>query len=111
MRWLFEDLDTTPGQERSIRETFDSLREHARETKAEWKKSVDDLAAAITAEELDHEKVGEAWVKQDKALDGIRLAAMEALGKIHETLDPSQRERLAELIRRGGFGRWRSTEL
>jgi Spy/CpxP family protein refolding chaperone len=99
VRWLFEDLDTSPGQEKSIHETIDNLREHARETKAEFRKSVDDIVAALTSEEFDHERVGEAWVKQDKALDSIRMAAIEALGKIHETLDSRQRERLAEIIR------------
>src|SRR5687767_7237922 len=68
MRWLFEELDTSPGQEKSIHETVENLREHARETKAEFKKSVDDIVAALTSEEFDHERVGEAWVKQDKAL-------------------------------------------
>lgn len=101
LRWLFEDLDTTPGQEKSIRETLDSLREHARDSKAELRKSVADLADALAGDELDHEKVGEAWVKQDKALDSIRMAALEAMGRIHDTLDPSQRERLAQLLRRG----------
>lgn len=99
MRWLFEDLETTPGQEKNIEETLDSLREHARDTRAEFKRSVADLADALSSEDFDHEKVGEAWVKQDKALDSIRMAAIEALGKIHETLDSTQRARLAELIR------------
>ena len=111
LRWLFEDLETTPSQERNIKETFADLREKAKDTKAEWKNSVEDLASALTADELDHEKVGEAWVKQDKALDTIRMAAIEALGKIHGTLDATQRERLAEIIRRRASGRWRDTEL
>jgi Spy/CpxP family protein refolding chaperone len=100
MRWLFEDLETTPSQERNIRESLDSLREHARETKEEFKKSVADLAEALSADDFDHEKVGEAWVKQDKALETIRMAAIDALGKIHGTLDDTQRARLADIIRR-----------
>jgi Spy/CpxP family protein refolding chaperone len=99
LRWIFEDLDTSPGQEKNIEETVEGLREKARDTRGEFKKSLDDLVAALTSDEFDHERVGEAWVKQDKALDSIRLAAIEALGKIHETLDPRQRERLAEIIR------------
>jgi hypothetical protein len=100
LRWLFEDLETTPSQERNIKESIDSLREHARETKDALQKSVADLAEALESDDLDHEKIGEAWVKQDRALESIRLAAMEALGKIHGTLDDTQRSRLADLIRR-----------
>jgi len=100
LRWLFEDLETTPSQERNIKESIDSLRDHVRESKDAFKKSVDDLAEALKGDDFDHEKVGEAWVKQDKALETIRLAAIEELGKIHETLDTAQRSRLADLIRR-----------
>ena len=100
LRWVFEDLETTPGQEQNIKESIDSLREHARETKQAFQKSVEDLAAALDSEDFDHEKIGEAWVKQDRALESIRLAAIEALGKIHDTLDATQRSRLADLIRR-----------
>jgi hypothetical protein len=100
MRWLFEDLETTPSQERNISESLEELRDHAREAKQELKRSVEDLADALKAEDFDHEKVGEAWVKQDKALESIRLAAIEAMGKIHDTLDAGQRSRLADLIRR-----------
>jgi hypothetical protein len=108
IRWLFEDLETTPGQERSIHEALGSFREKAREAKATFGESLDHVASAISGDELDHEAVGEAWVRQDAAIDGLRLALVEALGQIHETLDGAQRERLAELIRkvqgRGFFG-------
>ena len=100
LRWLFEDLETTPGQERNIKESIETLREHASETKAAFKNSVEDLAGALESDDFDHEKVGEAWVKQDKALESIRLAAIEAMGKIHDTLDSTQRSRLADLLRR-----------
>lgn len=102
MHWIFEDLDASPRQEESIRDTLRSFRETARDSKQSWRESLEQLARALRSDELDHEAVGEAWVRQDKALDGLRLAAVEALGRIHETLDERQRARLADLIERRG---------
>lgn len=102
MRWVFEDLDTSEGQEQSIRETLRTFRETARASKRSWRESLEQLAQALRSDELDHEAVGEAWVRQDRALDSLRLAAVEALGRIHDTLDERQRARLADLIERRG---------
>ena len=106
MRWLYERLDTTPGQERVMRAAADDFIDHAHSARREVEASRSDVARAIRAESFDAEALGEAFAKHDSALSGLRNAAVEGLGKVHEALDDRQRARLAELVESGIGRRW-----
>jgi hypothetical protein len=106
MRWLFERLDTTPGQERVMRTAVDDFIERARAARREVEDSRRDVARAMRSESFDAEALGEAFAKHDSALGTLRNAGVEGLAKIHEALDEKQRARLAELIESGMGRRW-----
>lgn len=106
LRWLFERLDTTPGQERVIRAAVDDLIDGAHAARRELEASRKDVARAVRAESFDAEAMGEAFAKHDAAISALRKTAVESLAKAHETLDDRQRARLAELIESGLGRRW-----
>jgi Spy/CpxP family protein refolding chaperone len=104
LRWLFERLDTTPGQERVIRQAVDDFVDHAHVARREAEGSKKDIARALRGESFDAEAMAEAFGKHDSALAELRRAAMDGLAKIHEVLDDRQRARLSELLE-SGIGR------
>lgn len=106
MRWLFERLDTTPGQERVIRDAVDGFVDQAIGARREVESSRADVARAMRGEAFDAESMGEAFGKHDNSMSDLRKAAMESLAKVHEVLDDRQRARLAELIEAGFARRW-----
>lgn len=105
-RWLFERLDTTPGQERAIRAAVEDFVDRADRARREIGASRADVAQALRADEFGAEALGEALGKHEGALSDLRRAAIDGLAKIHDALEPKQRARLAELIESGAAGRW-----
>lgn len=106
MRWLYERLDTTPGQERVMRAAMDDFIDQAHVARREAEASRSYVARAMRSESFDAEALGEAFAKHDSALSTLRKAAVEGLGKVHEALDDRQRARLAELVESGIGRRW-----
>jgi hypothetical protein len=106
LRWLFERLDTTPGQERVIRDAVENFVDSAIGARREVESSRADVARAMRAESFDAESMGEAFGKHDNVLSDLRKSAVEQLAKVHEILDDKQRARLAELIEQGFARRW-----
>jgi uncharacterized membrane protein len=104
LRGVFARLDTTPGQEKVIREVFDEMRAHGRDLGAEFGRARTDVADALRADTIDATALGEAFGRHDDALDRMRKAAIGALAKLHDALDERQRRLLAQWIesRRGG---------
>ncbi len=109
LRALFSRLDTTPGQEKVIKEAFDELRTKARVVKDDARGMRGDLASAFRGESLDADTLGTAASRASGAVDAVRDAAIGALLKVHEALDERQRAIAADLLESGPrFGRgWR----
>jgi hypothetical protein len=101
LRWLFERLDTTPGQEKVILEAFDEIKESLKKAKGEWTSSFSDFAKAIRGAEFDHSAVGDAFVRHDGVFEQARMAVINALQRVHDALDEKQRGILADLIEAG----------
>jgi len=106
LRWVYEHLDTTPGQERVMKSAVDDFMERARAARRDVEDSRRDVARAMKSESFDAESLGEAFAKHDSAITALRNAGVEGLAKIHEALDEKQRARLAELIESGIGRRW-----
>lgn len=102
MRDLFRRLDTTPGQEKVIRGAVEEVWTTARDLKGELRYSRADVARAMRAESLDEEALGAAFVRHDDVMDALRKAVVGALAKVHDVLDPQQRERLADWLDASG---------
>jgi uncharacterized membrane protein len=97
-------LQLTPDQQTVVREELERLGTTLREHRQEWSQSRRDVAQAVRGESFDATVMGELFGRHDERLGEARKAVMEALGKIHAVLDETQRQRLAELIDRGGGG-------
>lgn len=104
LRGLFQRLDTSPGQEKVITESFEALRGAASRFRGEADKLRADLSAALRGETMDHEPLKAAFHRQDALVEALRRELLVSLGKVHEALDPRQRGELAELIESGFRG-------
>lgn len=95
---VFEELDTTPGQEKVIRAEIEAIIEQARSSKSAFWDSRTELAQAMRADKFDGDLAGAGLGAQDQALKDLRTAFLESVARIHEALDPRQREILADLL-------------
>ena len=102
---LLDRLDTTPGQEKVIREAFDGLMDQLHDARGEFRGTRGDIAHAIRGENLDRGAVEGVFERHDGVIDRVRQNALDAFAKVHETLDERQRKMLADLIESGPFGR------
>lgn len=105
LRALFARLDTTPGQEREIRGAIEELRERARDAKSSMKESREGLGRAIAGETFDESAFESVSARFDATSEKMKDAFSSALKRIHAILDATQRERLADLVSKGMFGR------
>jgi Spy/CpxP family protein refolding chaperone len=106
LRALFARLDTTPGQEREIRSAIEDLRERARDAKSGLPETRENLGKAVAGETFDDAAFEAVSARVDATAEKMKDAVASALKRVHAVLDPKQRERLAEIVGKGGFGRW-----
>lgn len=98
IRWLFERLDTTPGQEKAILAALDDLRSQGHKAKTAVHATRPRIAGALRGELFDEAVIRQVFVDHDVALEGLREAAITAFAKIHDALDERQRKQLAGLV-------------
>ena len=103
LRMLSERLDATPAQEKVVAEALREIREAFMKHRGELSGSRADIAKAVRAEGFDEVLFGELFARQDLAIEDLRKTTMGAIGKVHEALEPEQRERLARIIEGGSF--------
>jgi hypothetical protein len=101
LRWLFERMDTSPGQERVIAEAADALRGtmHGWHDDAERMRS--DVARSIRGETFDAAALEEAFARAEARLGTVRETLRGQAARVHEALDPPQRAELADLLASG----------
>lgn len=98
---LFDALDTSPGQEKAIRNAVDDLVEQAREVRRTAWRSRSDLADALRDEHFDRGKVDDVIARHQALFTELSSRAADTVGTIHSVLDDRQRRRLADLIESG----------
>lgn len=104
--WLAHSLEATPEQYRVIRNELEQLGDKAQTLRGEFRLSRDDIAAAMGGESFDEERMGESFARQDDRIREVREQMVGALARIHDVLDPRQRERLAHLSHGWGRAAW-----
>jgi uncharacterized membrane protein len=108
--YVMAALDTTPGQEKVIREEVSRLRERGRVARDEAFAARGDLADALRADTFDRARFDAAAGRVDGAYAALKAALGDSLARVHETLDARQREKLADFLgdkRAPGFGPFR----
>ncbi|MFN7131563.1 MAG: Spy/CpxP family protein refolding chaperone [Myxococcales bacterium] len=101
LRWIFERLDTTHGQEKVILSAVEDLNQAFYTVRDELRASREELARAMRSSQFDHQAVETAWARQDRLFASLREKFTVHLAKIHEALDPRQREQFADLLQSG----------
>jgi hypothetical protein len=101
---LFEELDTSPGQEKAIRSAVAELRGSLGELRPSLKEARGSVAAAIASEAFDGAAVERSLDAQLGAVSRVGQALSVAIGKVHEALDADQRRRLARFIDSLSYG-------
>jgi Spy/CpxP family protein refolding chaperone len=105
LRWLFERLETTPGQEKAIVAALSELRDNRAALHEEVEHSRGDLARAVRGGLIDDTTLEESFARHDRLLARLRVSFVEATKKAAEALDEHQRELLADLLERGSMRR------
>lgn len=103
LRWIYRELDTTPGQEKVIAQAFDEVRAAVETVRTELGDSRREIAQAVRSGNVDETQMGELYARHDEKLRTMRTAFFGALAKVTEALDETQRARLAELLDQGSL--------
>ena len=105
MRWLFERLDTSPGQEKVLVQAADDLTEAFEKLRDEMSAARAAMARSLRGESFDAAALREMDARHDELIDNLRKTVRANLSKIHEALDPKQRRELADMLEHGwGYG-------
>jgi Spy/CpxP family protein refolding chaperone len=104
-RWglygLFQELDTSPGQEKAIRAALGDFRRTWGELARGFDSARGELASTLREERFDAERLEASIESHSAELAQLTRAVSAAFGKTHEALDPDQRRRLARIIETG----------
>ncbi len=104
VRHLFRRLDTSPSQEKVIREALDELRTSAWKLRDQGASVREGLGRAVASDAFDPTAVEAAFASPTAHLPELRDSVARALGRIHEVLTPSQRKEFGALLGTGpGF--------
>jgi hypothetical protein len=105
MRWLFERLDTSPGQEKVLVQAADDLTEAVAKMRDELSATRAAIARSLRGESFDAAALRELDARHDELIDNLRKTLRTSLSKTHEALDAKQRRELADLLEHGwGYG-------
>jgi len=101
MRWLFERLDTSPGQEKVMVQAADDLTEAFEKMRDEMSATRAAIARSLRGETFDSATLSELDAKHDELMANLRRTLRTSLSKIHEALDAKQRRELADMLEHG----------
>src|SRR5262249_32051813 len=106
LRWLFERMDTSPGQERGVADAADALRGTRRGGRDDAERLRADVARSIRGESCDGAALEEAFARAEARLATVRETLRGQAARVHEALDSRQRAELADLVASGWRRRW-----
>jgi len=102
VRAILEHVRATPAQERAIGAAFEEFRDELKRVGGgEGRRSRQEIIDALRRPTFDGVVLGEQFARHDTVIESARKAFVGLVAKIHDALEPEQRDRLAELIERG----------
>ena len=101
LRWLFERIDTSPGQEKVIAEAADALRGTLHGWHDDVERMRSDVARSMRGEAFDAAALEEAFARAEGRIATLRETLRGQAARVHEALDPRQRAELADLLASG----------
>jgi hypothetical protein len=108
LRSVLSRVNATPAQERAIGEAFEEFRADLKKLGGgETRRSRQEVADALRRPTFYGVVMGEQFARHDTVIEGARKAFVGLVARVHDTLEPEQRDRLASLVERGPrFGWW-----
>jgi hypothetical protein len=108
IRSVLSRVNATPEQERAIGVAFEEFRDDMKKLGGgETRRSRQEIADALRRPTFDGVVLGEQFARHDTVIEGARKAFVGLVARVHDTLEPEQRTRLASLVERGPrFGWW-----
>jgi uncharacterized membrane protein len=97
----FEELDTSPGQEKAIRSALGEFKSSLDELRPDLRAVRRQVAQSLTAESFDGPEFEASLDRQVQAFGRVGPVVARTLGQVHEALDPDQRRRLAHFLEAG----------
>lgn len=107
LRSLFHRLETSPSQEKVIREAIDEVRSAAAGLRGEGRPLRESVGKTLEGDTFDADGFEAAFAGPESKVRELRAVIAAALAKVHDVLTPSQRKELAALLASApyGFGR------
>ena len=101
LRSLFQQLDTTPGQEKVILASIEEVLEPIREMREALNELRRELGEQLRQESFDPVKAADILSRQRTLVEKVQATLVESLGKVHQALNPQQRRQLSDWIQFG----------
>ena len=102
VRRILEHVRATPAQERVISAAVEEFRDELKKNVGgEGRRTRKEIVDALRRSTFDGVLLGEQFARHDTILESGRKAFVGLVAKIHDALEPEQRERLADLLERG----------
>jgi hypothetical protein len=108
IRAVLARVQATPAQQRAIGDAVDLFRDDLKKLgSGELKRSRQELSDALRRPSFDAVVMGEQFARHDSIIEGSRKAFVGLVARVHDALEPEQRQQLAKLVERGPrFGWW-----
>ena len=104
---LLEHVRATPAQERVIVAAVEEFKDELKKVGGgEGRRSRKEVIDALRRETFDGVVLGEQFARHDSILESARKAFVGLVAKVHDALEPEQRNRLADLLERGPRMGW-----
>jgi uncharacterized membrane protein len=107
VRRVLEHVRATPAQERVISAAVEEFRDELKKNVGgEGRRTRNEIVEALRRSTFDGVLLGEQFARHDTILENGRKSFVGLVAKIHDALEPEQRERLADLVERGPRFGW-----
>jgi len=108
IRAVLARVNATPAQQRAIGDAVDVFRDDIKKLGGgELRRSRQEIADALRRPTFDGVVMGEQFARHDSVIEGSRKAFVGLVARVHDALEPEQRQTLAKLVERGPrFGWW-----
>lgn len=102
VRAILEHVRATPAQERAIGAAFEEFRDELKRAGGgEGRRTRQEIVDALRRPTFDGIVLGEQFARHDTVIESGRKAFVGLVAKVHDALEPEQRDRLAALLERG----------
>ena len=100
-------MRATPAQERVIGAAVEEFRDELKKNSgAKGVAAGKEIVDALRRSTFDGVLLGEQFARHDTILENGRKSFVGLVAKVHDALEPEQRERLADLVERGPRFGW-----